>query len=343
MTPAPWPRCWAGSTACPERSSRVALHLVQRAGNRVDVARVGEQRGVAQDFGHRASVRCHDRDTGLHRLERRVAEAFVDRRVGEHRGAREEVEPLVVVHVSHPADPVAVASGGDGGIEGLHSPRVGAGDHQHEGFVVTGDGVERLHEARQVLAWLDAPEREHVAVGAGALAASRRVAADRWHEPGVHPSDALGLDAEVVANFRADEVTEHMDRRATVERQPYVTREGECVGGAQLGVPHEREVVHRRDHRCPSRRRNVVRRVHDVDLAGPHLCLRVPGVTPQHASEPRRDVARARLHVARCLVPECPTTSQRDGEGGDVEVVALRKRLEQVAHHVADPGAGSEQ
>ena len=72
------------------RAARIAV------GQRVDVDRRHQDGGVAEHLGERAGVAGDDRHAALHRLERREAEALVDRRVREHRRAGEEVGAVAV-------------------------------------------------------------------------------------------------------------------------------------------------------------------------------------------------------------------------------------------------------
>jgi hypothetical protein len=47
--------------------------------------------------------------------------------------------------------------------------------------------------------------------------------------------------------------------------------------------------------------------------------------------------------VAGDFVGQALATAQRDGERGDIEVVARGERLEEVRDHLADPGPGAEE
>jgi hypothetical protein len=56
----------------------VGQRAMDGIGESIDVARVDQQRGVADHFGQRGKVRGYQRRAARHRFERRQAEAFVE-------------------------------------------------------------------------------------------------------------------------------------------------------------------------------------------------------------------------------------------------------------------------
>ncbi len=69
-------------------------HLEHRVGDRPRVVRVEEPRRVADGLGQRRGVRARDRAAARHRLERRQAEAFVERREDERRRTLHQIDDL---------------------------------------------------------------------------------------------------------------------------------------------------------------------------------------------------------------------------------------------------------
>ena len=86
---------------------------------------VDQQRRVAGNLGNRAGARRDDGHAGAHRLEEREAEAFVDRRVREHRRRVEERAPSGVVDVTGEHDAVADAPLGSRAIASSRPGRPG--------------------------------------------------------------------------------------------------------------------------------------------------------------------------------------------------------------------------
>ena len=79
----------------------------QRVGQAVDVGEVDEHGGVTERLGQRAARKRDHRHAGTHRLEGEP-EALVDRGVGEHTGAAEQVPAFRVAHVPEPHGAVGV-------------------------------------------------------------------------------------------------------------------------------------------------------------------------------------------------------------------------------------------
>ena len=83
----PGERAVAGAAACDEDAADAVVgeHGGERGGEGVDVVGATSSGGVADDLGDAHRRRGDHRDAGGHRLERREAEALVERRVREDR------------------------------------------------------------------------------------------------------------------------------------------------------------------------------------------------------------------------------------------------------------------
>ncbi len=153
-----------GDTAPLEIGAQVAIgqHVRQTFGDGPRVGRIDQHGGVADHFGQRRRVRGDDRRAARHRLERRQAEALVQRREGEHRGqAIEDVQGPVGHEAEEPHVAVQVVR-----VDG--APQLGvlrdvtADDQQLERVVaVLVQVMDRLDQPLEVLVRLDVADVEH--------------------------------------------------------------------------------------------------------------------------------------------------------------------------------------
>ena len=65
----------------------IGEHAFERSRDRARVERIDEDAGTAENLGQRATIRCDYGHAKRHRLERRQAKAFVERRQDDDRGA----------------------------------------------------------------------------------------------------------------------------------------------------------------------------------------------------------------------------------------------------------------
>ena len=208
-------------------------------------------------------------------------------------------------------------------------PAVGPGDDEAQRRVARRHLVEGAHEHGQVLARLDGPEREHVALIARNGAAARRVAAGAGTDAERDLDDPCVVDPEVLAYLAGHELARRVHHRAAVEGPLHEPAVLQRVGCAQLREAHEGQVVDRHDDRA-ARRRADERGVHDVDRARPALDARHVGVQPQGADEASGDRADGGADAGRDPVGELLAAAEGERVGDQVEVGASGERVEAI-------------
>ena len=260
-------------------------------------------------------MRAGDGRAARHGLERREAEALVQRR--QHIRVGGAVQRRQVVGADGPGEHRAVADAeGDGELgRPVPAPAEAAGDDElvRLGRPAGHEPGPGRHEPREVLARLEVAEREHVrrADAEGAEQAVRAVPAvvARGAEPVVRaverpeaPVHALGRDEHALAAHaeqRAELVArvprghEHARRSRHRGAHPGVEHE-EVAGGEPLRVAEKGDVVHRDDRRRAGRERRgvggvdhlravlagdageVERQARDVGAAGEHDAVVAP-------------------------------------------------------------------
>ncbi len=161
----------------------------------------------------------------------------------------------------------------DRGAHGVHVITRGAGDDQPGVAVVGGDGTERPHQRRHVLASFERAEGEHerpaVERRGPRVRWPRRCGSGEGERTQVDDLDALG--PEDVAHPRRGGVARRVDRRPGLDPPP------EHVAGAAhrrcrlLGVGQEPAVVDGHHGGESGRRHDVVGAVHDLGVAEPTI------------------------------------------------------------------------
>ena len=197
---------------------------MERIGERRDRRRSREERGVAEHFGERAGPCRDDGNSRAHRLQWRMAEAFVERRVREHARAGEEIGAGGVVDVAESDDAVAVARGLYGVQERGGAPAVGAGNHQAELGVAAASMSNAATSRGRFLRGSTVPRASTYRSAPARAPPGRGVTVARGRDPGVDAHDAVGGTGEEVLEVDADGVAVDVDRRAAcrnaVRRRP---------------------------------------------------------------------------------------------------------------------------
>ena len=261
-------------------------------GDRFRVERVDEDRSPVGDLGRGGPDARHDRRPGGHRLEDGQAEALVEGRVDEGRGAPVEPRELLVVDVAERMN-VHLAP-----ARRARDPKL----HAHES--------SRFGEAGEVLPRLDRPDGEDVlALRLRALRREGRLDAVRDH-----PNPAF-VDAEQLDRLAGRELRDrdHPRRRPrqSGQNEPAVEPRPAVEG---LGMAKHSQVVdreHQRDARAE--RPSVPGAVEDVDAVASRTSRQRPQV-PDGVAD---DLARPR--------------GAGEGVAAHVDSLELGEQLPQVA------------
>jgi len=148
------------------RADRVAQHGVERPGQRRRVGGRHEQPGHAlvDHLGDATDPGRHDGGAARHRLQVDDAERLVDRRAGEHRGVREQLDDVVLwqhLRDPHDAGPRRLQPRNQGRhlFAQLGGVRRAGAEHQLRGGVEHGGGPQQHRDA---LLPRDPADEDHV-------------------------------------------------------------------------------------------------------------------------------------------------------------------------------------
>ena len=208
--------------------------------------------------------------SGAHRFEQRKAEAFVDRRVGEHRRRVEQRAPARVVDVAGEHDPFARVGAGSRSIAASTAGRAGpsrpAITRRRSGWVAASmpNALTRCGRFLRGSSVAIASTNGRSADRCGDRRPACAAASPRRGTPsGITTSrpGAAQPGPEELLDLVGDELRAGVHRRAARDRPPHERHERAHLRRAQLRVPHERAVVDAHERRQPARRREVVGRV----------------------------------------------------------------------------------
>ena len=156
---------------------RIVPGLEDRPRNRVDVTRVAGHRRVTADLGDRGDGRHDGGRAVAHRLDGRIAEALVERRVDEHPGPLQQILELARRQFGHRREPFGMHEAAEAQLVERRDA------HEHHPQVCQTKGITRAgkqpieggsHRGRILLRSPRVEhEREGTAVCAGAVAMVR--------------------------------------------------------------------------------------------------------------------------------------------------------------------------
>ena len=278
----------AAARPSPARGQAFALEsggAQERVGERVGVIRVREQRGVAAHLRERSPVRGDDRGAARHGLERRQAEALVDGRQRQRRGARVQAGQQRLRDVSERAP--------RRGLARAHVGATRAGGDELDAALPEGGG--RGGEDADVLPRDARREREHVgALEAEGARGRQRVGVRREavRHAVRHDADALVLDVQPPGDLGAREVRHRDDEpRSPGDRGQREPLPGDVCASVPLRVGERGEVVDNHEVAPRSQRGEVRGAVDELGPAGrerqDELLPGVPGAVGE--ARPRHD------------------------------------------------------
>ena len=337
-------RAAAGDEVVP--AGRRVQHVGQRGSEPDAVAHVDEGGRVAEHLGQRTGAGGDDGHAGGHRLERREAEAFVDRRVGEHGRGVQQSGQRPVVDPAGPDDAGVGGGGTDRVSDGVGTPAVGAGEDEGQVGPVGGDVVEGADEAGEVLARLGGADGEDVTGRPGRPVPVGRAGVGRRErrDAGVDGAHAVRIGAEPLDDLAGDEGRRRVHPRAVAQRAADEIRVGERRPVAQLGKADGRQVVDGHHPGGPSGRRDdEVRAVDDVGGADEPFERRPLAVGPSPVQRPRRHGSLADVDTGRDERLDQPTPAPAHREGRDGQVGPVGQAGERAGTEGADTGRSAEQ
>jgi len=135
--------------------------LLQASGDRRRIENVHDHASLGHDFRYRTAIASDDGRAAGKRFKRGHAEALVEAHQRDARGAAVQRGQVVVGHVGKTPHAVMQAGLGDGALDGFGAD----GGHATQDELRVAREVrsgEGAHQARQVLAWLDRAEVQHV-------------------------------------------------------------------------------------------------------------------------------------------------------------------------------------
>ena len=242
-------------------------------GERLFVRRFDEECGVARDLGDRAGARARPRGhprSWLRAPGSRSLRRSTDTRAGSRlpSSARRPASDTAPARITRSAAPPAAA----------RSPRRSRAGRDRRGPAMTrrrsgwrlDELAERADEMREVLAGLERADRDDERRAAERGLDLGRASAPRRRAAGM-PSGMTtsrpaarspGPKISSISSATNSDPVCRVAPRATARRMTGSKRAH--LGSAQLGIAHERAVVHADERRQPTRRREIVRRVHDL-------------------------------------------------------------------------------